>query len=123
MKKLLLILFLISIAFSSEPIFETGDENEIPPERARITLPQRRARVQPIIEIDGRNLSVVVPAAPNMRVEVFTPNGRRIARTRRQIDGEKAVLTLPRSARKNDAVIVSIHANREFYSQRISLSD
>ena len=119
MKKLLLILFLISIAFSSEPIFEEGENIE----RGRVSLPQRRARVQPIIEIDGRNLSVVVPAAPNMRVEVFTPNGRRIARTRRQIDGEKAVLTLPRSARKNDAVIVSIHANREFYSQRISLSD
>ena len=112
MKKIVFFI-LLSIAF----VF--SDNSEIVENRG-VVLPTRKPRVQPIIEIDGRKLSVAVPNAPSMKIKVLTLKGRRI--TKRKVEGEKAVIALPRSAKRNDVIIITIDANREYYSQRVNLN-
>lgn len=78
---------------------------------------QKKQKTQPIINIQNRNLFVSIPNSPNMSISVFTPNGRRIVK--RNVYGEKANIMLPKSAK--GIVIVTIDANRNYYSQRISV--
>ena len=117
MKKIVFFI-LLSAAF----VFSEDIENTENTENVRVILPQRRPIIQPIIEIDGRKLSVTVPTAPDIKVKVFTTKGRKITKTRRKVEGEKAVIALPRSAKRNDVIIITIDANREYYSQRVNLN-
>jgi hypothetical protein len=79
------------------------------------TSKQKKQKVQPVISIEHRNLSVLLPNAKNMAIKVFLPSGRKIAS--KKIVGEKAVITLPKSAK--GAIIVTIDADRNYYSQRV----
>lgn len=77
----------------------------------------KKLKNQPVLNINNRNLSVSVPNAPNMAIEIFTPNGRRILK--KKITGETANIALPKSAK--GIVIVTVDADRNYYSQRITV--
>jgi hypothetical protein len=85
-----------------------------PKEPTAISKPEK-PKIRPAININQRNLSVSVPNAPNMAVTIFLPNGRKIADKR--IVGDNGSLPLPRAAK--GVIIVTIDANRNYYSQRV----
>jgi len=115
---LTIFIFAQEFVYEQEDIYNNMDENieEAIIDSVLITKPKKQ-KVQPIINLDQRNLSVSVPNAPNMSITIFTPKGKKILN--KKIVGETANIALPKSAK--GTIIITIDANRNYYSQRISI--
>jgi hypothetical protein len=93
---------------------ENGNDETDP---STIISKKTKTKTVPVILLNKREITISVANAKNMKIAIFTVNGRKIVS--RIVSGEKTSFTFPKTSK--NALIVQIDADGKYFSQKVLL--